>query len=151
KPILTNNDVSLIFEEPADLARAYADDKKLSQVLRNFVSNALKFTPRGEVRVSASKGAREGFITFSVSDTGIGIPKEHLRDLFKDFAQIDSPLQKRFRGTGLGLALSKRLAVIMGGDVAVQSELGKGSVFSLTIPAEPPAASNNVQKSGATR
>ena len=115
KPIVTNHEVALIFEEPVDVPRIYTDDKKLSQILRNFISNALKFTQKG-------------------ADTGIGIAKEHQGALFQDFVQLESPIQKRFRGTGLGLALSKRLAELLGGHVAVESQLGHGSTFSVVIP-----------------
>ena len=144
KPIATNNTVSLIFEEPADLPRIYSDDKKLSQILRNFISNALKFTARGEVRVTA-RCESPGWITFAVSDTGIGIAPEHLGDLFQDFVQLDSPVQKRWRGTGLGLSLSKRLAELLGGKVDVQSAVGRGSTFSVTIPNQFPAVQNPPQ------
>jgi signal transduction histidine kinase len=133
KPVLTNPSVHLVFEEPQDVPKLFTDDRKLSQILRNFVSNALKFTPRGEVRVSA-KLEGEGRITFSVTDTGIGIAPEFHDTIFKDFSQVQSVLQKRLRGTGLGLALSKKLAELLGGSVALQSEPGKGSVFSVTIP-----------------
>jgi signal transduction histidine kinase len=133
KPILTNQSVALIFEEPTNVPRVYTDDKKLSQILRNFISNALKFTQKGEVRVSSQYRA-PGWVTFSVADTGIGIAKEHQGALFQDFVQVDSPIQRRFRGTGLGLALSKRLAELLGGNVVVQSELGRGSTFSAIIP-----------------
>jgi signal transduction histidine kinase len=133
KPILTNASVALIFEEPVDVPRVFTDDKKLSQILRNFISNALKFTQKGEVKVS-SHCYTPGWVTFSVSDTGVGIAQEHLGALFQDFVQLDSPIQRRFRGTGLGLALSKRLAELLGGSVAVQSQLGEGSTFSVVIP-----------------
>jgi len=145
KPILGNFEVSLIMEDPVDVPRVYTDDKRLSQILRNFVSNALKFTQRGEVRVTA---VRDGdHVVFAVSDTGIGIAREHQHALFQDFVQVDSPIQKRLRGTGLGLSLSKRLAELLGGTVAVDSELGRGSTFSVRIPihydklaaVEPPA------------
>src|ERR1700733_14446589 len=133
KPILTNESVALVFEEPVDVPRVFTDDKKLSQILRNFISNALKFTPKGEVKIS-SQCHTPGWVTFSVADTGIGIAEEHLGALFQDFVQLDSPIQRRFRGTGLGLALSKRLAELLGGSVAVQSALGEGSTFSAVIP-----------------
>lgn len=133
KPILATTDISLIFEEPKDVPRIYTDDKKLSQILRNFIANALKFTPHGEVRVSAHL-ADADHVRFAVADTGIGIPQEHLGSLFQDYVQVDSAIQKRLRGTGLGLSLSRKLAVVLGGDVAVTSQLGKGSVFSVTIP-----------------
>ena len=133
KPLLTNEAVTLIFEEPIGVPRVYTDDKKLSQILRNFIANALKFTQKGEVRVSAQYRASE-WVTFAVADTGIGIAKEHQGALFQDFVQLDSPIQKRYRGTGLGLALSKRLAELLGGSVVVESELGRGSTFSAVIP-----------------
>jgi signal transduction histidine kinase len=133
KPILTNEAVALVFEEPTDVPRVFTDDKKLSQILRNFISNALKFTQSGEVRVS-SQYRTPGWVTFSVADTGIGIAPEHQGALFQDFVQVDAPIQRRFRGTGLGLALSKRLAELLGGSVAVQSELGQGSTFFAIIP-----------------
>jgi signal transduction histidine kinase len=133
KPVLTNPAVSLVFEEPHDVPKLYTDDRKLSQILRNFISNALKFTPKGEVRVSA-RVESEGKVTFSVADTGIGIAPEFHDTIFADFSQVNSPLQKRLRGTGLGLSLSKKLAALLGGSVGLHSEPGKGSLFSLTIP-----------------
>jgi signal transduction histidine kinase len=133
KPVLTNPAVSLVFEEPENVPKLYTDDHKLSHILRNFISNALKFTPRGEVRVSA-KFESESRVTFSVSDSGIGIAPEFHRSIFEDFSQVKSPLQKRLRGTGLGLSLSKKLAALLGGTVDLRSEPGKGSVFSVTIP-----------------
>ena len=137
KPILQTDGVSLVFEEPHDVPAIYTDDKKLSQILRNFISNALKFTPRGEVRVAACLTG-DGRVTFSVADTGIGIAAEHIAALFHDFVQVDAPIQKRLRGTGLGLSLSRKLALLLGGDVAVESTLGQGSKFSVTIPVELP-------------
>jgi len=137
KPILVNPDVSLVFEEPQTSVRLYTDDKKLSQILRNFISNALKFTLRGEVRVSAVDNGDQT-VTFSVSDTGIGIASQYHHAIFQDFAQIDSPVQKRLRGTGLGLSLSKRLAQLLGGSVGLTSDLGQGSTFSITVPLQLP-------------
>jgi len=142
KPVLTNPDVHLVFEEPVDVPKLYTDDRKLSQVLRNFISNALKFTPRGEVRVSA-RPEGDGFITFSVRDTGIGIAPEFHQSVFQDFSQVNSPLQKRLRGTGLGLSLSKRLAELLGGSVALESEPGRGSTFCVTIPVQLGAAADD--------
>ena len=135
KPVLTNPAVSLVFEEPHDVPKLYTDDRKLSQILRNFISNALKFTPKGEVRVAAHFEG-EGMVTFSVSDSGIGIAPEYHRSIFEDFSQVQSPLQRRLRGTGLGLSLSKKLALLLGGDVRLESEAGKGSVFSVSIPVQ---------------
>ena len=137
KPILTNPDVSLVFDEPVDLPRLYTDDKKVSQILRNYISNALKFTLHGEVRVSA-ESREPGWVTFTVKDTGIGIHAELLTGLFRDFVQVNSPIQKHMRGTGLGLALSKRFAELLGGEVKAESEPGVGSRFTLRIPAYSP-------------
>ncbi|KQU73456.1 MULTISPECIES: sensor histidine kinase KdpD [unclassified Rhizobacter] len=133
KPVLTNPDVLLVFDEPQQTLPLYTDDKKLSQILRNYISNALKFTLKGEVRVSAVQNGDES-ITFSVSDTGIGIDRAHHPAIFQDFVQVDSPVQRRLRGTGLGLSLSRHLAELLGGSVALDSELGRGSVFSVTVP-----------------
>jgi signal transduction histidine kinase len=133
RPIVANGVVSLVFEEPEDVPRVYTDDKKLSQILRNFISNALKFTTEGEVRVTA-KLKQPGIVEFAVIDTGIGIAAEHLPALFSDFVQIDTRIQKRLRGTGLGLSLARKFAELLGGSVAASSELGKGSKFSVFIP-----------------
>jgi signal transduction histidine kinase len=133
KPILSSDSVSLVFEEPIGVPAIYTDDKKLAQILRNFISNALKFTSEGEVRVTASL-ADSDHVTFAVADTGIGIAAEYLDALFQDFVQIDAPIQKTLRGTGLGLSLSKKLALLLGGNVHVTSIVGAGSVFSVTIP-----------------
>lgn len=133
RPLLTTTTVTLIFEEPAEVPRIYTDDKKLSQILRNYISNALKFTQQGTVRVTARR-LDDFAITFSVSDTGIGIAEEHHAAIFQDFIQIDSPLQRKWRGTGLGLSLSKKIAELLGGSVAMASEPGVGSTFSVTIP-----------------
>lgn len=133
RPIVDASAVDLIFEEPVGLPRLYTDDKKLAQILRNFISNSLKFTTRGEVRVSARlEGADK--VRFAVSDTGIGIAPELHGALFEDFSQVDSPLQKRLRGTGLGLSLCKRFAALLGGEVGMDSAPGIGSNFFVIIP-----------------
>ena len=133
RPIVDASAVDLIFEEPLGLPRLYTDDKKLGQILRNFISNSLKFTTRGEVRVSARMEG-EDKVRFAVSDTGIGIAAELHDTLFEDFSQVDSPLQKRLRGTGLGLSLCKRFAALLGGEVGVDSTPGVGSTFFVIIP-----------------
>ncbi|WP_431103807.1 sensor histidine kinase [Roseateles noduli] len=149
KPVLVNPEVQLIFEEPHGISQLFTDDAKLSQILRNYISNALKFTAQGEVRVSAvtAPGADGGEdeITFSVADTGIGIAPEFHDAIFQDFTQIGSPIQKRLRGTGLGLSLSKRLAELLGGRVGLRSEPGVGSVFSVTLPLRLPGAPDAAQ------
>jgi signal transduction histidine kinase len=139
KPIVGSGAVSLIFEEASDIPRIYTDDKKLSQILRNFISNALKFTTEGEVRVTAALVAVDT-VEFAVSDTGIGIAREHLPSLFSDFVQIDTRIQKRLRGTGLGLSLAKKFAELLGGTIGVTSEQGRGSRFFVAIPTQYKAA-----------
>ena len=146
RPVLTHPDVSLVFQEPQQASRLYTDDKKLSQILRNFISNALKFTLKGEVRVTARENSDET-ITFAVSDTGIGIDPQYHAAIFKDFTQVDSPIQKRLRGTGLGLSLSRQLAELLGGTVGLDSVLGSGSTFSVTIPLRLDAPSAPATKS----
>jgi signal transduction histidine kinase len=133
RPIVVNSSVALILEEPRSVPRIYTDDKKLSQILRNFISNALKFTVEGEVRVTA-RAVDEDKVEFAVSDTGIGIAPEHLPALFADFVQLDTRIQKRLRGTGLGLSLARKFAELLGGRVGVESKLGEGSRFSVLIP-----------------
>jgi signal transduction histidine kinase/CheY-like chemotaxis protein len=125
--------VPLFFEDPPEMPPLVTDESKLSQILRNFISNALKFTEQGEVRVSVAPGAGDT-VTFSVTDTGIGLAPEHLSYVFEEFTQIDSPLQRRTKGTGLGLPLAKRLASLLGGEVSAQSSIGSGSTFTATIP-----------------
>jgi signal transduction histidine kinase len=133
RPIVDSSSIDLVFEDPVGIPRLYTDDKKLAQILRNFISNALKFTLRGDVRVSASMETATT-VRFAVTDTGIGIPADMHERLFEDFVQVDSPMQKRFRGTGLGLSLCKRFAGLLGGHVGVESEPGAGSSFYVVIP-----------------
>jgi signal transduction histidine kinase len=133
KPIVASTAISLVFDEPQGDIKMYTDDKKLSQILRNFISNALKFTPEGEVRVTAMV-LPDDHVEFAVIDTGIGIASEHLPNLFADFVQLDVRLQKRLRGSGLGLSLARKFAELLGGKVSVASELGKGSRFAVTLP-----------------
>jgi signal transduction histidine kinase len=139
RPITEMTDADLIFEDPEGMPKLYTDDRKVAQILRNYISNALKFTPRGTVRVSAHL-QDDGTVCFAVRDTGIGIPADLQQDLFKDFSQLESPLQKRLRGTGLGLALCKRYAELLGGHVGMESKPGEGSVFFVVLPRTLPEA-----------
>ena len=112
------------------------DEGKVSQILRNFISNALKFTERGQVRVSATLDPGRQEVVFAVADTGIGIAPEDQDRIFEEFAQAEHPMQQRTKGTGLGLPLTRKLAQLLGGSVNVQSIPGCGSVFSTSIPLE---------------
>ncbi len=135
--------VSIAPDVPAALS---GDPLRLRQVLINLIGNAIKFTERGEVVVSVERDSTPGNplrLKFSVRDTGIGIAKDKLPALFAAFAQADSSTARKYGGSGLGLAIVKRLVGLMSGEVAVESEPGKGSVFSFTSPfdacPEPPA------------
>ncbi len=134
RPLLVGESVALVFDESESLPPLRTDEAKLSQILRNFISNALKFTERGEIRVSARLTAGGDAIAFAVRDTGIGIAVEDQERIFQEFAQLDSPIQRRVRGTGLGLPLCRKLAELLGGTVSVESQLGLGSTFTAVIP-----------------
>ena len=134
RPLLVSSSLSLVFDEPDDLPPMHTDETKISQILRNLISNALKYTEAGEVRVSATLLRGADRIAFTVADTGIGIPEGELPRIFEDFVQIENPLQRRVKGTGLGLPLSRRLAELLGGQLDVTSTLGVGSTFTLTVP-----------------
>jgi signal transduction histidine kinase/CheY-like chemotaxis protein len=134
RPLLAqNSSVNLVFEDATDIPELRTDEAKVSQVLRNFISNALKFTERGEVRVTVRTGHDETVI-FSVADTGIGIASGDQDRIFQEWEQVEGKLQKTAKGTGLGLPLSRKLAQLIGGDVYVKSQEGVGSTFSLAVP-----------------
>jgi len=137
RPLFGGGTVSLNVEEPHDVAMMWSDEAKVTQILRNLVSNAMKFTEQGEVRVRAEAGP-ESTVIFTVADTGIGIAADHLAAIFDDFTQIDSPMQRRAHGTGLGLPLTRKLARLLGGEVSVTSELGAGSTFQVKLPLDCP-------------
>ncbi|HKR80370.1 MAG TPA: response regulator [Nitrospira sp.] len=134
KPLLVSNAVNLVFEDSAGIPPMVTDEGKVSQILRNFISNAIKFTERGEVRVAAALTADGRSVMFSVTDTGIGIAQEDQARIFEEFSQLDHPIQKQVKGTGLGLPLCKKLAQLLGGSIEVNSRAGEGSTFIATIP-----------------
>ena len=134
RPLLVTESVRLVFEDLDYAEPLLTDEGKLSQILRNFISNALKFTELGEVRVRATLVEDERAVRFLVSDTGIGIAPEDRERIFEEFVQIENPLQTRVKGTGLGLPLCRRLANLLGGRVELHSEPGVGSTFSVIIP-----------------
>lgn len=133
RPLTSNTHVLLTFEKADQLPRLKTDQSKLSQILRNFISNALKFTPEGEVIVRAESGPHDT-IVFRVTDTGVGIAKADQERIFEEFTQIDNELQRKSKGTGLGLPLTRKLAELLGGEVRVESEPGKGSTFTTILP-----------------
>lgn len=133
KPLLAGNtSVDLLFDDADQLPTLHTDEGKVSQILRNFISNAIKYTPQGEVRVSVRQSGDK--VVFQVRDTGIGIASQHHDAIFEEFTQLENPLQTRHKGTGLGLPLCRSLAQLLGGRVGVESELGRGSTFFAEIP-----------------
>ncbi len=138
RPLHANPAVTLVFDDASSLPELRSDEGKISQILRNLVANALKFTERGEVRVSAEAGGGGERVIFSVKDTGIGIAEADRSLLFRDFAQVETPRQRKVKGTGLGLSLSRELAGLLGGQVSVSSKEGVGSVFRLDVPRQLP-------------
>ena len=127
--------------DPAAEGELFTDRLRLEQVLRNFLSNALKFTEKGSVTLEVDPGQMDGGISFSVSDTGVGIALDKQQMVFDAFEQADSSVSRKFGGTGLGLTISRELSQLLGGDeIRLRSVLGKGSTFTLTIPRKLDAA-----------
>ena len=114
----------------------HADQMRLRQALLNLMSNANKFTDRGTVRIEACQGQENGrdWITLAVADTGIGMTAEQMGKLFQEFSQASSTTASKYGGTGLGLVISKRFCQLMGGDITVESEVGRGSTFTIRLP-----------------
>jgi signal transduction histidine kinase len=138
--LIESNENELTLRCAEDLGTVVSDATKLRQVLLNLLSNAAKFTRRGRITVTATREPRAtgDWIGIAVGDTGIGIERQTLGKLFTAFTQAEPATQSKYGGTGLGLALSRRLAQLMGGDIAAESEPGRGSCFTLHLPALPP-------------
>ena len=136
RPLAEQNKNRLVVECQENLGPITADPMRLRQILLNLLSNACKFTKQGDVTLRARRvGNGQGWIEFAVSDTGIGMTAEQQAKLFEEFSQAEATTAQRFGGTGLGLAITRKLARMMGGDVTVASEPGKGSVFTVRLPA----------------
>lgn len=114
----------------------HTDRDKLKQVILNLLSNAVKFTEDGEIRIAVWQ--ENGAMRLTVADTGIGIAPGDLEAIFEEFRQGDMSSTRRYGGTGLGLAIAKKFVTLLGGDIAVESEVGKGSKFTITLPLEVP-------------
>jgi signal transduction histidine kinase/CheY-like chemotaxis protein len=139
KPLLSDDSqIELIFDSPDPTLMLETDIGKVSQILRNLISNALKFTEAGEVRVSLQRS--DECARFIVRDTGIGIAAQDFDRVFEEFGQVDSALQSRVKGTGLGLPLSRKLAELLGGRLTLESKLGVGSIFTVELPLAHPEA-----------
>ena len=134
KPLAEAKNLTLDLEIDPEAGPVIADSQRVEQVLLNLLSNAIKFTDKGSVRVRCT--AEGAMVRISVTDTGIGIQKDYLERLFKPFTQIETGLSRKYEGTGLGLSISKRLVTLMGGEIMVESEPGRGSTFSFTLRRE---------------
>ncbi len=134
EPVIGRTRLKVTSELPTDLPRLKSDRQKVKQVLVNLLSNALKFTPEGIVKVHAAVGAERDEVAIGISDTGIGIAPEQQSSIFEDFQQADSSFTRQYGGTGLGLSICRRLAHTLGGRISLQSSPGAGSTFTLHLP-----------------
>jgi signal transduction histidine kinase len=141
KPQADVKSIQIELEVPEQLPTVYADQEKIEQILTNLIGNSIKFTPEGgKILITAKlflkerEGAYGDFVAVSVKDTGIGIPPEHLESIFEKFHQVESSLHRSVSGTGLGLAITKGLVEAHQGKISVESEVGKGSTFTFTLP-----------------
>jgi signal transduction histidine kinase len=136
EPMATKNGNRLVIDCPADLGTMHADQTRLRQSLLNLASNANKFTEKGTITIAAHQEQENGrdWVTFAVADTGIGMTPEQMGKLFQEFSQASSATASKYGGTGLGLAISRRFCQMMGGDITVESEPGRGSTFTICLP-----------------
>jgi signal transduction histidine kinase len=136
EPMATKNGNRLVIHCPAGLGTIHADQMPLRQALLNLMSNANKFTDRGTITIEARQGQENGrdWITLAVADTGIGMTAEQMGKLFQEFSQASSTTASKYGGTGLGLVISRRFCQMMGGDITVESEPGRGSTFTIRLP-----------------
>jgi signal transduction histidine kinase/DNA-binding response OmpR family regulator len=149
RQLAQQNKNRLVIEAQEKLGALSVDPMRLRQILLNLLSNACKFTSQGEVKLRVRKLVDgRNWIEFAVSDTGIGMTPEQQAKLFEEFTQADSSTARRYGGTGLGLAITRKLARMMGGDVMVQSAPGKGSIFSVRLPAGSEAAARSATNGG---
>jgi signal transduction histidine kinase/putative methionine-R-sulfoxide reductase with GAF domain len=134
QPLMDKNGNTLVVDCPDDVGSMHADQTKLRQTLFNLLSNAAKFTERGTITLTAQREADE-WVTFAITDTGIGMTEEQLDRLFESFSQAEASTRSKYGGTGLGLAISRHFCRLMGGDLTVESEYGQGSTFTVRLPA----------------
>jgi signal transduction histidine kinase len=134
EPIIMRSKLSLLIDLPKDLRPISSDRQKVKQILLNLLSNALKFTHHGRITIGAEQRLKDRTVALSVSDTGIGIASIDQEKIFEDFRQLDNSPTRAYGGTGLGLSICRRLAQMLDGRISVQSQVGKGSTFTLTLP-----------------
>jgi len=134
RPLTEKNANRLVIDCPDGLGTMHADQTKVRQTLFNLLSNAAKFTDHGTISLTI-KRERDEWITFAVTDTGIGMTEEQLGRLFEAFSQAAASTRSQYGGTGLGLAISRHFCRLMGGDLTVESAYGQGSTFTVRLPA----------------
>jgi signal transduction histidine kinase len=139
EPLVTRRGLRFDLALPAHSLPLHTDPDKLRQVLLNLVGNAVKYTERGRIQLEVTEGA-DGHVIIRVADSGMGIAKQHLTQIFEPFWQVDETQRQREGGTGLGLSVVQRLVRLLGGDVSVESELGQGSTFTVVLPRVQPAS-----------
>src|SRR6202040_1025685 len=136
EPLAAKNGNQLAVHCDGAIGTMHADQMRLRQALLNLMSNANKFTERGTICIAArqQQGGSRDWVTISVSDTGIGMTTEQMGKLFQEFSQADASTTRKYGGTGLGLVISRRFCQMMGGDITVESEPGRGSTFTIRLP-----------------
>jgi signal transduction histidine kinase len=141
EPLVEKNGNSFELVAPVDGGPVWSDATRLRQVLLNLLGNACKFTERGSIRLDARREAADGGerLVFRVIDTGIGMTPEQVARLFQPFTQADGSTSRKYGGTGIGLVISRRICRMLGGDVSVESEAGKGTTFTAWVHAQPTA------------
>jgi signal transduction histidine kinase len=135
EPIVKRSNLSVTWRAGIKLPSLKSDRQKVKQIVLNLLSNALKFTPAGSVTIGATYDGRSRTVAIEVRDTGLGIAAEDQAKVFEDFRQLDSSPARGYGGTGLGLSICRRLSQMLGGTIELHSQLGKGSTFTLHLPA----------------
>jgi signal transduction histidine kinase len=135
-PVIARSRLAVTPKLCPELPMVYSDRQKVKQIIVNLLSNALKFTHEGGIQITVGYDPGDRTASVAVSDTGIGISPENHEKIFEDFRQVDDSPSRQYGGTGLGLAICRRLATALGGRITLESTMGKGSIFTLTIPAE---------------
>ncbi len=147
EPIANEKGLSLVMKQESKVKHIQSDTNRLAQILKNLLANACKFTERGEVGLTVGDGA-DDTIEFTVHDTGIGIPGDQQEIIFEAFRQADGTTNRKFGGTGLGLSISRELSRLLGGRIALESQPGQGSRFTLVLPREAPLPADQSEGQG---
>jgi signal transduction histidine kinase len=135
-----DKELEIVWDCPSPLPVMETDGLRLEQILTNLVTNAVKFTQKGQITVRARQVLGQDLVIFEISDSGIGIPAEELRYIFDEFRQVDGSISRRYGGMGLGLALVKKLVTLLHGEISVISQVGQGSTFTVTFPLRLPSS-----------